>query len=80
LSECTKKLTINKPIRHSNWQGILGHRSRSQRSIKPEKSSARVCGMGNSSGDEINSPVIRVYDEAGNMIDTHEYKGDFTEP
>jgi len=36
--------------------------------------------MGNSSGDEINSPVIRVYDEAGNMIDTHEYKGDFTEP
>jgi hypothetical protein len=36
--------------------------------------------MGNSSGDEINSPVIRVYAEAGNMIDTHEYKGDFTEP
>ncbi len=33
--------------------------------------------MGNSPGDEINSPVIRVYDEAGNEIKTHEHKGDF---
>jgi hypothetical protein len=24
--------------------------------------------------------VIRVYDEAGNMIETHEHKGDFREP
>jgi hypothetical protein len=24
--------------------------------------------------------VIRVYDEAGNMIETHEHKGDFKEP
>jgi hypothetical protein len=24
--------------------------------------------------------VIRVYDETGNVIDTHEYKGDFKEP
>jgi hypothetical protein len=24
--------------------------------------------------------VIRVYDEAGNMIQTHEHKGDFKEP
>jgi hypothetical protein len=24
--------------------------------------------------------VIRVYDEAGNVIDTHEHKGDFKEP
>jgi hypothetical protein len=24
--------------------------------------------------------VIRVYDEAGNVIDTHEYAGDFKEP
>jgi hypothetical protein len=23
--------------------------------------------------------VIRVYDEAGNVIETHEYKGDFKE-
>jgi hypothetical protein len=23
--------------------------------------------------------VIRVYDEAGNVIDTHEHKGDFNE-
>ncbi len=33
--------------------------------------------MGNSPGDETNSPVIRVYDEAGNEIETHEHKGDF---
>jgi hypothetical protein len=24
--------------------------------------------------------VIRVYDDAGNMIETHEHKGDFKEP
>jgi hypothetical protein len=24
--------------------------------------------------------VIRVYDEAGNVIETHEHKGDFKEP
>jgi len=24
--------------------------------------------------------VIRVYDEAGNMIETHEHNGDFKEP
>jgi hypothetical protein len=24
--------------------------------------------------------VIRVYDEAGNIIETHEHKGDFKEP
>ena len=24
--------------------------------------------------------VIRVYDDAGNVIDTHEHKGDFKEP
>jgi hypothetical protein len=24
-------------------------------------------------------PVIRVYDEAGNVIETHEHKGDFKE-
>jgi uncharacterized protein DUF2188 len=26
------------------------------------------------------SGEIRVYDEAGNVIETHEYKGDFKEP
>jgi len=25
-------------------------------------------------------PVIRVYDAAGNVIETHEYTGDFKEP
>jgi hypothetical protein len=24
--------------------------------------------------------VVRVYDEAGNVIDTHEHKGEFKEP
>jgi hypothetical protein len=33
--------------------------------------------MGDSSGDETNSPVIRVYDEAGNVIETHEHAGEF---
>jgi hypothetical protein len=27
-----------------------------------------------------NDAVIRVYDEAGNVIETHEHKGDFKEP
>jgi hypothetical protein len=31
--------------------------------------------MGYSPGDETNSPVIRVYDEAGNVIETHEARG-----
>jgi hypothetical protein len=35
--------------------------------------------MGNSPGDEISSPVIRVYDAADNVIETHEHKGDFKE-
>jgi hypothetical protein len=36
--------------------------------------------MGNSPGDETNSPLIRVYDEAGDVIETHEHKGEFKEP
>jgi len=36
--------------------------------------------MGNSSGDEINSSVIRIYDAAGNVIETHEHTGEFKEP
>jgi len=35
--------------------------------------------MGNSSRDESYSPVIRVYDEAGNVIETHEHAGGFRE-
>jgi hypothetical protein len=35
--------------------------------------------LGNSSGDEINSSVIRIYDAAGNVIETHEHAGDFKE-
>jgi hypothetical protein len=31
--------------------------------------------MGNSPGDENISPVIRVYDEASNLIETHEQAG-----
>jgi hypothetical protein len=27
-----------------------------------------------------NDAVIRVYDETGNVIETHEHKGDFNEP
>jgi hypothetical protein len=28
----------------------------------------------------LHDAVIRVYDEAGNVIETHEHKGDFKEP
>jgi hypothetical protein len=36
--------------------------------------------VGDSPGDETDSPVIRVYDEAGNMIETQEEAGEFKEP
>jgi hypothetical protein len=29
---------------------------------------------------KIGDAVIRVYDDAGNVIETHEHKGDFKEP
>jgi hypothetical protein len=35
--------------------------------------------MGDSSGDEAERSVIRVYDDAGNVIETQEHKGDFKE-
>src|SRR6266487_3277926 len=46
---------------------------------KPGKPSSRLRCMGNSSGDETNSPVIRVYDDAGKVIETHEHAGEFKE-
>ena len=49
-------------------------------SVESEKPSSRLRGMGNSPGDETNSPVIRVYDDAGNVIETQEHKSDFKEP
>jgi hypothetical protein len=57
------------------------HRYRQRRSkIKPEKPSSGLRCMGDPSGDETNSPVIRVYDAAGNVIETHEHAGEFNEP
>jgi hypothetical protein len=47
--------------------------------LSRRKEAARVCCVGNSSGDEINSSVIRIYDAAGNGIETHEHKVDFKE-
>jgi hypothetical protein len=54
-------------------------RRRSQRSVKPKHRSSGLCCMGNSSGDETNSPVIRVFDDAGNVIQTQEQAGEFKE-
>src|SRR5439155_3894901 len=42
---------------HRHWQGILGRRPCSKRSEQPEKVSAGLRCVGNSSGDEINSSV-----------------------
>jgi len=35
--------------------------------------------MGDSSGDEAERSVIRVYAEAGNVIETHEHTDEFKE-
>jgi len=50
---------------------VLGHRARAKKSIKPEKES--------SGGAARTMPRFRVYDEAGNVIETHEHTGDFKE-
>jgi hypothetical protein len=50
-----------------------------RKSIKQEKPCTRLRCIGNSPGDETYSAVIRVYDAAGNVIETHEHKGDFKE-
>jgi hypothetical protein len=35
--------------------------------------------LGNSPSDETKSSVIRIYDEAGNLIEMHKHAGDFKE-
>jgi len=55
-------------------------KSCAERSIEPTKVHVGLRCLGNSSGNEPYSPMIRVYDEAGNVIKTHEHKGDFKEP
>ena len=46
---------------------------------KPEKKSSGLRCMGNSPGDETDSSMIHVFDEAGSVIETHEHAGDFQE-
>jgi hypothetical protein len=53
--------------------------ARACRSFKPEKHAEGLRGLGDSSGDEDGSSVIRVYDKAGNVIETHDHAGDFKE-
>ena len=57
----------------------MGRRAYSERSKKQAKVHAGLRCVGNSSGDEAYSPVIRVYDDAGAVIETHEHAGDFKE-
>jgi hypothetical protein len=45
----------------------------------PKKSEFNAIGYANHRSRSHHA-VIRVYDEAGNVIKTHEYKGDFKEP
>jgi hypothetical protein len=47
--------------------------------VKRWRNYSALCCMGNSPGNETNSPVIRVYDEAGNVIETQEHAGEFKE-
>jgi hypothetical protein len=35
--------------------------------------------MGNSSAEETNNSMIRVYDSVGNVIETHKHAGEFKE-
>jgi len=37
------------------------------------------CNYGSKKPDRCHDAAIRVYDEAGNVIETHEHKGDFKE-
>jgi hypothetical protein len=38
------------------------------------------CNYGSKKPDRCHDAAIRVYDEAGNVIETHEHVGDFKEP
>jgi hypothetical protein len=40
----------------------------------------RASPRGRKVKSRLHDAVIRVYDEAGNVIETHEHKGDFNEP
>ncbi len=46
------------PRRHHCWESALGHQSRSQRSIKQEKSPTRVRSLGNSSRNGVERAKI----------------------
>ena len=46
------------------WESVLGCRPRTERAKQPSQIHAGLRCVGNSSGDEANSPVIRDYDEA----------------
>ncbi len=54
----------------------IGHSLKDQ-SKKLEKASSWLRCMGDSSGDETNSSMIRVYNKAGNVIEAHEHAGEF---
>jgi hypothetical protein len=77
---CQKTKIDRSADHHCNRKGILGRWPCAQGSVKPEKPSSRLRCMGDSSGNETNSPVIRVYDGAGNVIETHKHKADFANP
>jgi hypothetical protein len=70
-----KKLKITNPPIITIVGKAFFERALSKRSIeKPKKKSSRLLGLGNSPGDETNSPVTRVYDAAGNVIEMHEQR------
>jgi hypothetical protein len=76
-----KKLTLNQtPVITVTDKAFfdVGHSLKDQRA-EPQKPSSGLRCLGNSSGDETNSPVIRVYDAAGNVIERQEHAGDFKE-
>jgi hypothetical protein len=75
-----KKLTFGQSPHYSDRQSVLGCRPCTERSKQPAKVHAGLRCLGDSSGDETRRSVIRFYNEAGNVIETHEHAGDFKEP
>jgi len=57
----------------------IGHSLKDQAKKTGESPSSWLRCMGDSSGDETNSSMIRVYNKVGNVIETHEHAGDFKE-